>query len=257
MKKVSLLSIFLIILMGVWPLFAQESLSPQNIRKFRDQKSSSSPKDTKTIRRMYGDIDFVDLRSFGITSIVSSGIDGEKNSFSAMKGYSADLTWEFPILMQRWGGNTPILKFRIGKSEINIDTDDKVKISEKSSEFIDTLGVSEVYTIGFGAGYCYHSGFNCIYGLYNSYLTGQLSTVKDSGEVSTVPTQLTGATVGMSSTFDLFLGIEFTLGMEYSTFKHATPLFDEQRINTFSIMVALGLVEQSRYSYMDPIEFID
>lgn len=252
-------------------LFAQDSgeplpsevvegsvLSPNSIRDFRDTEKKPIKKDRKTLKNMYGDINFIDLRSAGLVTTISSGVDGDKNNFDSLSGYSAELTWEFPVLAKRFSGNTPILKFRTGKSELKMDTpNESISVSDKASEFVDTLGVSEVYTIGVGGGYCYHTGFNCVYGMYNTYLTGQLSTVKKSGEVSTVPTQLNGFTFGMTSTFDVSLGIEVTVGMEYSMLTHRTPLFDDQKINSLSLVFAMGMVSEPRYTYMDQIEYVE
>ena len=199
------------------------------------------------------------MRSLDFTVVAHSGFTGDKNNFDSASGYTGGLTWEFPILARTLGGGTPIFKARAGKTEIKSTSQvaSDTETNAEASEFIESLGVSEVYTVAVGAGYCYHVGFNCMYGMYNTYLTGQLSTVKEDGEIATVPTQLTGYSIGMISTFDVFLGIELSLGMEYSMLEHLTTIYEPQRINTFSVVVGIGMIEQSRYMNMEKIEFIE
>ena len=232
-------------------------LSPNSIESFQNKERSAKRKDARTVRSMYGNVNFVDLRSFDAGFIVSDGFVGDKNNFESISGYNFGATFEFPVLMKAMEGGTPILKARAGKTEITADNSSNASAVDSSlANFVDALGVSQVYTVAFGGGYCYHVGFNCVYGMYNTYLTGQLSTVNDDGSVSSVPTQLTGYSIGTSSTFDISLGIELTIGMEYSILAHATPIFDTQNINTLSINFGLGAVNQPRYVNMRPIEYV-
>lgn len=233
-------------------------LSPEELKRLQNAEITSQKKDSATLKQMYRDVNFVDVRNIELSVIADSGFSGNQNNFDQVSGYSFGVTWEFPILAKQLGGGTPILKARAGKTEISSSGDVQEGTSiASSSKKIDSLGSSEVYTVSAGAGYCYHVGFNCLYGLYNNYLTGQLSSVEEDGTVSSIPTQLTGYTVGMSSTFELFLGMEFTLGMEYSVLNHVTSIYDTQEIKTMSVVFGFGLVGQSRYMDMQPIEFVE
>ncbi len=93
--------------------------------------------------------------------------------------------------------------------------------------------------------------------MYNTSLTGQLTAVEDDGTVSTVPTQLNGVSLGMTSSFETSIGVEFTLGMEYSVLNHITPVGEDQQINTLSLVLGIGFLEQSRYLNMREIEFVE
>lgn len=72
-----------------------------------------------------------------------------------------------------------------------------------------------------------------------------------------VPTQLSGASLGMTSSFETSPGIETTLGMEYSMPTHSTPVADEQKIDTIGLVLGLGFRDQSRYLNMRGIEFAE
>jgi len=274
MHKIKIiLSIFLVLFSSTY-VFSQETspygrklpseriyespLSPQAIEKFQNQEVSPERKDSRTLKRMYGGVNFIDLRSFEITKIVDSGNLGKDNDYGGMEGFSAGVTWEFPVLARNLGGGTPIIKLRAGKTDIKLAEQAPAisEVDENLEGFIESLGVSEIYTVSAGLGYCYHTGFNCIYGLYNSYLTGQLSTLDSDGKISTVPTQLTGATIGMSSTFDILLGTELTFGLEYSVLEHNTPVHKPQLVNAASVVIGLGFVNESRYNNMRPIELV-
>ncbi|MDT8446643.1 MAG: hypothetical protein RRB13_07060 [bacterium] len=231
--------------------------SPKKIETFQNQDRTAKQKDARTLKSMYGNVNLIDLRSFDAGFIASSGFTGEKNNFETISGYNFGVTWEFPVLMKALEGGTPILKARAGKTEItSASSVDSTIVDSSLKSFVDTLGVSQLYTVAVGGGYCYHVGFDCVYAMYNTYLTGQLSTVNSDGSVSTVPTQLTGISFGTSSTFDVSLGIELTIGMEYSMLTHATPVSSDQNINALSINFGLGAVSQPRYVNMRPIEYV-
>lgn len=234
-------------------------LSPESLEKFQNEELPTDERDSKTFRNMYRNVNFIDFRGLELTTVAHSGFSGEKENFESLTGYNLGMTWEFPILSRKLGGDTPILKARMGKTEIKSSDElsSNVKVSSSSDKFVESLGVSEIYTIGFGAGYCYHVGFDCVYAMYNTYLTGQLTTVEDDGAISTVPTQLKGMSLGMTSSFETFLGLELTLGMEYSILTHSTPISDDQNINTFAIVFGLGFLEQSRYLNMQKIEYTE
>jgi len=234
-------------------------VSPRKLEKLQNEELPAEKRDSQTLRYMYRRVNFIDMRSIDATVVMNSGFSDEKRNFDSLSGYNFGLTWEFPILAKKLGGDTPILKARFGKSEIK-STDslsEAVQVSSVSENFVESLGVSEVYTVGFGGGYCYHIGFDCVYVMYNTYLTGQLSTIEDDGSVSTVPTQLKGLSLGMTSSFETFLGVELTVGMEYSVLTHSTPISADQQINTLSLVFALGFLEQSRYLDMRQIDFVE
>lgn len=234
-------------------------LSPEKLEELQNKDLPAERRDSRTLSKLYRRVNFIDLKAVDTTIVMNSGFADEKENFDSLSGYNLGLTWEFPILAKKLGGDTPILKARFGKSEIKSsgNLSNNIQVSNLSTKFVESLGISEIYTVGFGAGYCYHIGFDCLYGLYNTYLTGQLSTVDDNGMVSTVPTQLRGFSLGMTSSFETQLGIELTLGMEYSILTHSTPISQDQQINTFSLVLALGFLEQSRYLDMRQIDFVE
>ncbi len=238
---------------------SQPFLSPEQLEQFQNNSLPAEQKSRKTLKTQYRNVNFIDLRSIDATAVVDSGYSGEQGNFDSINGYSFGLTWEFPILTRQLGGDTPILKARAGKTEIKASEmeDSNIQLSESSEKFVDSLGVSEVYTVGLGVGYCYHVGFDCMYAMYNTYLTGQMTAVENDGTVSTVPTQLKGISVGMTSSFETALGIEMTVGLEYSLLTHSTPLYDDQNLNTFSLVFGLGFLDQSRYLNMQEIEFVE
>ena len=231
-------------------LVRESSLSPQEMEAFQNKQPQPAPKDPNTLKEMYKSVNFIDLRSVDATLIVDSGIVGDQNSFESVQGHTVGMTWEFPIFSKPLGGNLPIFKLRIGKAEIKFKEGDSQKLKDASSleHFVDSLGVSKIYMLGAGIGYCYHGSFNCLYGIYNSHLTGQFSGVDSKGEVISTPTQLDGFSIGMTSTFDIVLGVEVTVGMEYSKFKHISTISDPQRINTLSVVLGLGFMDQPRSS---------
>ncbi len=192
--------------------------------------------------------DYIAFRSLDFGFVVNSGSLDSEDKFESMSHWNAGITWEFPFVAKRLGGGTPILKVRAGRADIRLDDEaaETTTISENREAFIDSLGVSELYTIGIGGGYCYHKGFNCLYGIYTDFLTGQLSTVDEEGRTTVVPTQLRGFTVGMSSTFEVIRGAEMTLGWEYSIYEHVTTFDDPEEINGLALVVGMGFQEIPR-----------
>lgn len=233
----------------------ESKISPQKVRDFQDKEKPPIVREDATIKGLYQGVKFVRLRSLESVFIVNSGTTEEKPHFSSVKGFSVGANVEFPISAKYFSGGTPLAKVRMGKT--TIDVADAADIEgDNTDEFSDALGASELYTVGFGGGYCYHTGFNCAYALYNTSFTGQLANSDGNNSISAIPTKLKGVTLGMSSTFDVGLGLELSAGMEYSMMKHLIPTEEAHKFNTLGLVFALGFVEESRYKQARNIEFI-
>lgn len=232
-------------------------ISPKNIEDFQNIDRGPIVRENNTIKGLYENVDFIRLRSMETAFIVNSATSEEKPHFSSVKGFAFGGNIEFPVLTNYLNGGTPIAKLRMGKTTIDVNDTSDFDSDENLEDFTDSLGASELYTVGFGGGYCYHAGFNCAYTLYNTSLTGQLADSGSDNSISATPTKLSGITLGMSSTFEVGLGFELTAGMEYSMMKHQIPRVEDHKFNTLGLVFALGFVEESRYKSARNIKFVD
>jgi|GEM_PF-3534638 len=270
MKKIN--SVQLLILISIFSVnaFSDESqptisskviresaVSPEKLENFQNINKGPVIREDNTIKTLYENVDFIRLRSVETAFIVNSGTSEEKAHFSSVKGFSIGGNLEFPVLTNYLNGGTAIAKLRMGKTTIDINNTSDVEEDESLEEFADNLGASELYNIGFGGGYCYHAGFNCVYALYNTSLTGQLTDSDIDNNISAIPTKLNGITLGVSSTFEVGLGLELTAGMEYSLMTHKIPREEDHRFNTLGLVFALGFIEESRYKKSRYIQFVN
>ena len=242
-----------------------DALSPDALRGLQE-KEKKTKVDRVTVKELYGDIDFISVRSFDFGYVFDYGFKNydpnstrfEKNlQVSKVEGYNFGVVWEFPILRKTLGGSSPMIKASAGKKIISFQSDstgDASTSTNSETTFVDALDKSEVYTVAIGGGYCFNIGFNCAYAMYDNYLTGQMSVQESDGSIATVPTQLTGFTLGLSSIFEVTLGIEVGFALEYSMLTHKTPVTDSQQFNTVALVISLGLNSHSRFLDMGEIE---